>query len=81
MSNFGSPNAGLQGCNQALCNAVNQRIAQGVRNASTPGTQEYNFVMQNGYHPGPQQQEMSAAMDIRDYFTSIVRGGNACQSQ
>jgi RHS repeat-associated protein len=81
MSNFGSPNAGLQGCNQALCNAVNQRIAEGVRNASTPGTQEYNFVMANGYHPGPRQQEFNAAMDMRDYFTHIVRGGNACRSQ
>ena len=81
MSNFGSPNPGLQSCNQALCNAVNKRIAQGVSNANTPGTPEYNNIMQGGYHPGPLQLEMDAAMDIRDYFTHIARGGNACQSQ
>jgi RHS repeat-associated protein len=81
MSNYGAPNAGLQACNQALCDAANARINDEVTQANTPGTAEYNNIMAGGYHPTARQQENSADMDIRDYFTHVVRKGNACRSQ
>lgn len=81
MSNYGAPNAGLQACNQALCDAVNARINDEGKQANTPGTAEYNNIMAGGYYPTAREQENGADMDIRDYFTHVVRKGNACRSQ
>ena len=69
LSNYGHPNAALQACNQALCDAERSRL----RSLSD------QWTANGGYWPSQDQEyEWQAAADINAWFSLFVMPGNTC---